>query len=214
MKGYQRSAQHFMFAHGINFFSYENSEIMIQIEKNVAKLLTQIRFNKMITNDFKNFKELSSIDNIRYDLKKEDFEVAFKKLVKYLDSVSSYVGVLDKRFPIHILTQKKIIPKKPSEIKLEFMQKNTFVLKTISKRQIGQFSLTKTFVDDYVGMAKRYKTLDNIFRQIDVIIPTKDNLLVTSLKINDQSRSIIVEFFTKLRIDITQLPVQDQSEIS
>jgi len=92
-----------------------------------------------------------------------------------LGSVSSYVGVLDKRFPIHISTQKKSIPKKPGTVKLEFLQKNSFILKTTSNRQIGRFSLTSMFVSRYISMAKRHQISDNIFRQIEVIVPTKEN---------------------------------------
>ena len=173
LKGYQESAQHFMFAHGINYFSYENSEIMDHLDKNIKSVLTQIRFHKLNSKEFKNFKDLSSMQNLSSEMKKEGYDKSLGRLVSYLGSVLSYVGVLDKRFPIHILTQKKIIPKKPGTVKLEFLQKNSFILKTTSNRQIGQFSLTSMFVSQYVKMAKRYNISDNIFRQIDVIVLTK-----------------------------------------
>jgi hypothetical protein len=214
MKGFHRSAQHFMFAHGITFFSYENSEIMLQLDKKIAKLLAQVRFHKMISNDFKNFKELSLMKNIRPDLKKDDFDDANEKLDSYLNSVLSYVGVLDKRFPIHILTQKKTIPKKPGEIKLELLRRNSFIMKTLSNWQIGQFSLPATFVSDYIRMANKHKTIDDIFQQIDVIVPTKDNLLISNLRINKQSRSDVIDFFTKPLPDITQIYAQLHQDLS
>jgi len=214
LKGYQESAQHFMYSHGINFFSYENSEIMDHLDKNIHGVLTQIRFQKLNSRDFKTFKDLASMQNIPSDVKKEGFDRNLSRLITYLSSVSSYVGVLDKRFPIHILTRKKNTPKKSGEVKLQFLQRNSFVLKTMSNRQIGQFSLPSMFVSRYISMAKRQNIIDNIFRQIDVIVPTEENLFVINFRINEQYRSVIIGFFEKNRHDITQIQSALQEQLS
>jgi hypothetical protein len=212
MKGYQQSAQHFMFAHGINFFSYENSEIMERLAKKIAGLLTQIRFQKMKTDDFKNFRELLSINNIPQNLKKDDFKKAHDKLVSYINSVNSFVGVLDRRFPIHILTEKKTIPKKPGKINLEIMQVNSFKMKTQAKRQIGQFSLPRTFISDYLRVAKKQGSGESAFQQIDIIASVKDNLVVINFKIDETSRSNILTLFKQQIYDRTQLPSLESTE--
>jgi hypothetical protein len=201
-----------MFAHGINFFSYENSEIMERLAKKIAGLLTQIRFQKMKTDDFKNFRELLSINNIPQNLKKDDFKKAHDKLVSYINSVNSFVGVLDRRFPIHILTEKKTIPKKPGKINLEIMQVNSFKMKTQAKRQIGQFSLPRTFISDYLRVAKKQGSGESAFQQIDIIASVKDNLVVINFKIDETSRSNILTLFKQQIYDRTQLPSLESTE--
>lgn len=192
MKGFKRTAETLMFAHGINYFSYENSAIMEQIEKLVARLLKQVRHNRIVDTDYKQFRELSSLKNLRTDARKETYDAALEKLTRYLSSVSSYVGVLDKRFPIHILTRTKNIPRKPVEVRIERVTEKLLVIKSVKNRQYGQFSLTDSFLQDYLTFAAARKQLDQALRQIDIIVPKENTLLVLNLKIHAESRDTLI----------------------
>jgi len=193
MKGFWRTAQTLMFAHGINYFSYENSPIIEKVDILITRLLKQIQHNKVIDTDFRNLRKLSTIQYLRPEVKKANFDNALEKLTEYLVSVSSYVGVLDKRFPIHILTRKKTILKPRVEVTVESLQENSFIIKSLSKREYGQFSLTNNFLDDYLNYADKYNQLDTVLRQIDIIVPSENNLLFLNLKINEESRKSLIE---------------------
>jgi hypothetical protein len=192
MKGFKQSAETLMFAHGINYFSYENSAIMEHIEKLVSRLLKQVRHNRIIETDYKEFRDLSSLQYLRPDAKKEAYHPALEKLTRYLSSVYSFVGVLDKRFPLHILTRTKNMPKKPVEVKIERKTEKLLVIKSLKNRQYGQFSLTDSFLQDYLTFCHSRKQLDQALKQIDIIVPKDNTLLVLNLKIHAESRDTLI----------------------
>jgi hypothetical protein len=198
MKGFARNAENLMFVHGINYFSYENSAIMQEIDQLVGQFLKQIRYNQIKTTDFKFFRELSKLKEIRQEVKKQSYDYHLKNLTDSLIEVSSYVGVLDKRFPIHILTRKKNIPRSSGEVKIDRISDNSLVLKTLNNRQYGQFSLNTSFLDEYLKFAYKRKYLDNTLRQIDLIVPQENSITVFNLKISDESRKSIIDNYVKI----------------
>lgn len=198
MKGFARNAENLMFVHGINYFSYENSAIMKEVDQLVGQFLKQVRYNEIKTTDFKYFRELSKLKEIRQEVKKPSYDYHLKNLEDNLNEIRSYVGVLDKRFPIHILSRKKYIPKSSSEVKIEIISENSLLLKTKNNRQYGQFSLTPSFLEEYLKFAKQKKYLDNILRQVDLVIPKKNSLTVYNLKINELSRKAIIDKYIRI----------------
>lgn len=198
MKGFARNAENLMFVHGINYFSYENSAIMQEIDQLVDHFLKQIRYDKIKSTDFKFFRELPKLKEVRPEIKKQSYDYHLKNLNDCLSEVFSYVGVLDKRFPIHILTRKKRMPKNSGEIKIEEISDNSFILRALNNRQYGQFSMTNSFLDEYLNFAFKRKYLDNTLRQIDLIIPQKNSVTVYNMRINELSRKSLIDRYVRI----------------
>ncbi|MEM3556079.1 MAG: hypothetical protein QXF56_05150 [Candidatus Micrarchaeia archaeon] len=193
MKGFVKSAEELMFAHGISYFSYENSAIMKRISKLVNQQLKQIKFSKLVDTDFKIFKEVEQFKNLRMEVKRQNYDKVVDKINSYLLRVNSYIGVLDKNFPIHILTTNKRVPKKHKEIKLELENDTNLIIKSIKNIRFGQFSLPKHFIQAYVKFAKKQNRLSTIFKQIDLVLPIGNTMNLVNLKINDSSRKELID---------------------
>lgn len=193
MKGFAKNAENLMFAHGINYFSYENSVVMQEIDQLVGEFLNQIRYNQVISKDLICFKDLSKLNDVRTDIKKPSYDYHLNRLKENLSEVLSYVGVLDKRFPIHLLTRKKRLPKSNKDVKLEQITDNSLILKTQNNREYGQFALTNSFIEEYLKYANQGKYLDNVLKQVDLVIPQKGTMVVYNLKISESSRNTIID---------------------
>lgn len=198
LKGFQRRAEGFMFAHGINFISYENSEIMAKILVSLDKLLEQLDFSKFKSDDFRLFDDLTLIGSIRDEAKRVDFPNAYSNFTGYLNKVNSLIGVLDFKYPVHILYERSISASYAREVRLVQKKENLFILENIVKRKFGEFSFSRTFLKDYIVYAQKKGFIDNILKEIDVVQTTKDGICLRKLKIDNSSRQELITQLSKI----------------
>ncbi len=196
MKGFCHNAEALMFVHGIKYFSYENSEIMEKVRKLVEQFIGQIKFSTLMETDFPVFKDVKKFKELHAEAKKQDYDKVADKISSYLSRVNSYIGVLDKTYPIHILSLRMQNPRKQKEVKLILEGENSFVIKSLKNRQYGKFSLTPKFVQQYVRHARKNNYLNTVFMQIDVMLPYKDTLMLVHLKIENNSREELIRNLT------------------
>lgn len=192
LKGFQRRAEGFMFAHGIDFISYENSEIMAKILVLLNKLLEQLNFSKFQNEDFRLFDDLAQIGNIRDEAKRSDFSGAYSNFEEYLNKVNSLIGVLDFKYPVHILYEHGISASYARDVRLVRKKDNLFILENIVKRKFGEFSFSRTFLRDYVAYAQKRGFIDNVLTQIDIVQTTKSGIYLRKLKIDNASKQELV----------------------
>jgi len=193
VKGFDKSAQGLMYAHGINYISYENSDIVNRIFKLIEGLLKTINFSKFKSKDFKVFDELRTINQLGTELKKNNFDNALNKLQKYLSNVNSLIGVIDLKYPVNILHNRKIAASKLKKIRIKRLTNEHFFIENTAGRKYGEFSLSGNFFNGYVSYAKKNNLSDKIFTQIDIVFPHKENLEIKQLLIDPDSRNKLLE---------------------
>lgn len=193
MKGFNRSAQGLMYAHNINYLSYENSEIMEQVKKLVERLLKQVKSSKINTKDFAVFHELGNLKGLRAEAKKSDYDKAAHKLIAYVSRIKSYLGTLDRNYPIHVLSKKVRTPNKQREVKLVYDGNTGFTIKSVKDKQYGKFYLSKEFVHQYVKNAIGRGKREIVFRQIDLVLPFGEGATIIHLKVAETSRNEIIQ---------------------
>ena len=167
--------------------------MMDKISKLVNQFLKQIKFSKLSDIDFKVFKEVRLFKQLSPNSKKQDYDRVADKIENYLSGVNSYMGVLDRNFPIHILSRMKQTPKNQKEIKLLLEGNNSFIIKSVTNRRYGTFSLTKKFVKQYVTHARKNNNLDEVFSQIDILLPLNDTLNLVHLRVENTSRRELID---------------------
>lgn len=215
IKGFDKSARGFMFAHGINYISYENSEIIYKTHVLIERLLGTINFSKFQTEDFKFFNELEKMHEIRAELKKKDFDKFFSKFSKYIENINSLIGVLDLKYPVNILHKKNIRVSKSKKIKVTAIKENLFFVENTSGRKFGEFSFNKAFLKDYVSYAKRNNSLDQILNQIDIILPQKDIVEIKQFLIEENSRRVLLASLLKEKsLATNQISVKENTASS
>ncbi|MEM4097702.1 MAG: hypothetical protein QXS81_03360 [Candidatus Micrarchaeaceae archaeon] len=194
LKGFTLDAQALMYAHNINYLSYENSRVMEKILKLTNRVLKQIKFTKIITDDFVHFHALDALKTLRFEVKKADYDRVVDKLITYTNSIKSYMGTLDRNYPIHVLSEKIRTPKGRHEIRLVYDTNSRFTIKSLKNREYGEFSLPKNFVYHYVEDANKHNKNDLIFAQLDLILPSEDNgISVVHLKVEENSKKKIIQ---------------------
>lgn len=214
LKGFQRRAEGFMFAHGIDFISYENSEIMAKILVLLDRLLEQLDFSKFQSDDFHLFDDLSQIGNIHDEAKRSNFINAYNDFTNYLNKVNSLIGVLDFKYPVHILYEHGISVSYAREVRLVQKKENLFILENIVKRKFGEFSFSRTFLKDYVAYAQKRGSIDSILKEIDVVQTTKDGICLRKLKIDNNSKQELITQLLKISENQTEEAVPTEEVAS
>ena len=212
LKGFQRKSEGFMFAHGINFISYENSDIMTKIFKRLEELLAQINFSKLKKEDGALFEKLDQIVNIPKKAKRQKFNRAYEEFTKYINKVNSLIGVLDFKYPIHILYERNVSASYTRKLNIIQKKDNLFILENTAKRKFGEFSFSKTFLRDYIHYAKKRNFLDNIFTQIDVVQVKGDAITLRKLRINPESKQQLISQLKTAKQEIEENE-EDNSDV-
>lgn len=189
IKGFQKSAEGFMFAHGINHISYKDSDIITKLFERIEDLLDKLTFYRFEKDDFRLFNNLETISNIQQVLRKRGFDNSYNNLISYLARVNSLIGVLDRKYPIHILYEKSISASLFRRVELEPKKEGVYILKNNAGRKFGEFSLSTSFINEYVRYAKKQEIADAIFKQIDVVINYKGTWEIRQLLIEEASRN-------------------------
>lgn len=208
VKGFQLKAQGLMFAHGINFISYENSEIMNKIFELAEDLLKTLNLTKFERGDYRNLKDLDTIKDLRGELQKRSFNTSLTALLNYISGLDSLIGILDLRFPVHILYAKQVKVDLSKEVKIELDRKNKFILKSVSGRKYGEFSISTSFLTEYLKYSKNKDRLDSTIKQIDVIVNRKGRWEMKQLLINQENREKLIKQFLPEKM---QLLVEDNT---
>lgn len=206
LKGFQRKSEGFMFAHGINFISYENSEIMAKILTLLDGLLEQLDFSKFQDADFRLFDDLEQVKNIDNEAKRANFDTAYNNFLEYLNKVNSLIGVLDFKYPVHILYENTVSASYLKEVRIVRKKDNLFMLENVVKRKFGEFSFSRTFLKDYLLYAQRHELLDKVIRQIDVVQVNKDSFTLRKLRIAEDSRRELIN-------QLINIPVTPEPEV-
>lgn len=192
LKGFQKRAKGLMFAHGINFISYENSEIMAKVLVLLDGLVEKLDFSKFQDTDFKLFDDLTQIDNIRAEAKRSGFDTVYNNFMDYLNKVNSLIGVLDFKYPIHILYEHSVSASYAREVRIVHKKDNLFILENTAKRKFGEFSYGRTFLKEYISYAQKRGFLGKILTEIDVVQVTKDAFTLRKLRIDPTSKQELI----------------------
>jgi hypothetical protein len=175
--GFKQSAAGLMFTHGINYISYENSEIMMKFEKLIENILNEIKLANIETRHFKIFRNIDSLEEIPRELVNTNFYEELNRLSAYLNGVNSIIGVLDLRFPVHILYEKKVTASTIREVYIAPSRSGSFILVNDGHRKFGEFTFVdQFFISKYVKYAQKKGFIDKIFRQVDIVVKDKTSL--------------------------------------
>lgn len=203
IKGFQKPAEGFMFAHGINYVSYENSEIVAEIFKHIEDVLDKINFAQFKNEDFKNFHSIEALSNIRSNLRAEGYSNSLDSLNNYLKKISSLIGVLDGRYPVSILYKNKVSVSRNRPVKIIQRNEGKYFLENTGNRKFGEFSLSKNFLKEYIQYAKKNEILDKIFHSVDIVFADKDAIEIRKFKISSNSRNDLIQQLTGDAINVT-----------
>lgn len=204
IKGFQQSATGLMYAHGINYISYENSLIISKFERYIEKILDNIRLIDIKTDDFRLFSNIDLLPNVNEHLIKRNYFRSVENLLSYLNRVNSIIGVLDLRFPLHVLYEKKVTASLSREVKIVLHEGNSFILTNDAGRKFGEFTfMNSTFITKYIKYARKKGFEDTIFKQIDIIVKNKsrtgrDLWSIRQLLIKEGARQDIISHFQPL----------------
>lgn len=205
-KGFQKSAEGFMFVHGINYISYQNSDVIAKFFVLIDSILDQLNFSKFTSDDFRQFNDLNTLENVRDEIKKRGFNRSLSDFISYLNKVNSIVAVLDRKYPIHILYEKGVFASLFKQVQLEPVRDGVYILQNVAGRKFGEFSLSTTFIKEYINYATKKDILDSIFKQIDIIISYKGAWEIRQLLIENTSRE---RLFNAINPTPTQEPTGD-----
>jgi len=195
VKGFNKQAEALMFVHGINYISYENSEIIATIMEYMDTILEKLKFPKFEKNDFRLFENIDTLLEVRGEIRKSMFEESVRTLIDYLDRVDSIMGVLDRKYPIHILYKRKVSADKFKKVRIVKRKENLYIIENIALRKYGEFSLTPEFIENYIKYANKRGILERIFRQIDIISLNKGVWEMKQLIIDNASREELIQNF-------------------
>lgn len=187
MRGFDRSAEGLMFAHGIFPVSYENNYLMGRISKLAETILNRVRFSKMTASDFVSFRETDTLEALRTELRKPGYEEGVRRLRARLLSTNSHIGVLDKRFPINVLSSKKTVPKHGMQVRLLLLAATAIKIVSTTNRDYGQFSVSRYFLRAYV----RHQPVAAL-RNLDLIVRRPEGIRLVQLRVTDESRNSLV----------------------
>lgn len=195
-KGFQKSAEGFMFVHGINYISYQNSDVIANFFVLIEALLDQLNFTSFVQDDFKQFNDLATLENVRGELKKQRYDTSLRSFTSYLNKVNSIIGILDRKYPIHILYEKGVFASLFKQAQIEPVKNDVYILQNTAGRKFGEFSLSSTFIKEYINHATKKNILDSIFKQIDIVIFYKGAWEIRQLLIEEASRQRLFNLTT------------------
>ena len=161
--GFRRNAQALMWTHGIYFISYENSPIFDEINKKIDAVLKKIDYSSLDKDDIKKLDTLESFKSIKDNARKEGYGISIDNLINLLNPIKSYLGILDRLWPVHFLYKAKSELKpslKTRESKVIIEDNKVIVKRTLHKnsQNLGFFTLPKYFLEEYKKIAEKKKT--------------------------------------------------------
>ncbi len=190
LNGFARSAEAFMFAHGIFPISYQKNYPMERLNKLMNGVLANIRVTKFRVQEFKYLTKYSELPKLPDTLQKKEYLKRLTSLNEYLDKVNSYIGVLDNMYPISILSTKRNIPRHGNVVKLERENEMVIKIKSSGNREYGTFTLSSEFLNGYI---KRARTDEKILSKIDLLIHRKGTVSIAQLAISKESRETLLK---------------------
>ncbi|MFA5856690.1 MAG: hypothetical protein WC867_04995 [Candidatus Pacearchaeota archaeon] len=190
--GFQRNAQALMWTHGIYFVSYENSAILEDICKKIDILLTKIDFKSLTKEDLKKITSLEKLKEIRYSLKKENYDSVYDKLIKTFSPTKSYFGILDGMWPVHVLTKNKANLRPTLKIKkCSCIENNNQIIikKSTNKNStnLGFFALPDYFLKEYRKISE--KKNKKILYDLTLYVPQKNKIFPYYIELQELSNN-------------------------
>lgn len=192
MKGYEKPAQAFMYAHGINYISYQNSTTILNMFKISEQLQGEINFSKFTQKDFEDFKSLSDIGKLRKPLKKDNFLKTYTKFEKFIKLLNSHIAIIDNKFTVNILHKGRLSASWFRSPNIEHETDGKFILKNNKDKTIGEFSLPKYFLKEYVTYAQKKGKLATIFQDFNIIISHNESFEVKTMHVSETSRTNMI----------------------
>ncbi len=164
-KWFLDSAKWLLYTHGINFISYNESKIFKDLEDKYSEILKLFKYENFKPWDMKKFfdkansvNDLSSIDT---RLVKQGYSEKLAEISDYITNIRSYIGVLDNRFTVNILTLRNKEEKRLFEFgkhsSLYYAWKWRFEIRTKKWKTVkAEFYLPESFFEKY------YKNVVNV----------------------------------------------------
>lgn len=186
LTGFSKPAIEYCWAQGIYPISYENNPIILKMMSNFKKLSNEVRItdlSKGVKKSFKNksLDELYKIVDNKAKYKNFDKKLGF--IIKELDNIYSYFGMLNGRFVCNIISNTKLLDEYKDE-KLIVKYRDIFKLYTTNNVFLGYFSLPNQFLSIYLQSIKNIKKM---FGYIDIFFTDKQNLNVRKFLFETQS---------------------------
>ena len=194
LRGFRKSAEQFMFAQGISFVIYENNPFINQMYDTVEQIIRNIDFSRLKKEDEKKFRDIELFKKISQACRKDKFDEHLTKLEKQLERTRSFVGVLDGRYTINIISKSNRLSTYSGKIKLKRLSDNIIQLRDKKNNPLGVFSLSKQFIN-YV--LKKDKYYEKTFSFVDVIINKKSLVKISRLEIDKPKKESLKEIPTK-----------------
>ena len=188
LRGFKKSAEQFMFAQGVSFVIYQNNPFINQIYDTIEDIVRNIDFNNINKKDEQKFRDINLIGELNNSSKKEDFQEHLDKLNKQLEKTRSFLGTLDGRYTINIISKNNKLSTYTGKIKLKRLSDNIIQLRDKHNNPLGVFSLSKHFIN-YV--LKKDKYYEKIFSFLDIIINKKDLVKISRLNIDKPNKEAL-----------------------
>jgi hypothetical protein len=190
LRGFRKSAEQFMFAQGISFIIYENNPFISQMYNNIEHLIKHVNFDKLTKEDEKKFRDFNLFKKINPSCRKERFDEFLTKLEKQLDRIRSFVGMLNGRYTVNIISKNNKLVSYTGKIRLKRIAENILELRTKDNKLLGVFSLSKHFIN-YV--LKKNEYYENSFSFLDIIINRRGMIKIARLEIEKSAKEKLKE---------------------
>ncbi|MCX8193755.1 MAG: restriction endonuclease [Candidatus Pacearchaeota archaeon] len=188
LNGFSKNAEEYMYAQGIYPITYENNSEIIKIYRKFSGLVNSIEVRNLKVSDKKYFKNLDNLPKISEDAKKKEFNRKYNKLISYLGSINSYLGMLGGKYIVNIITKKDFTKINPSLIyNLDYSKR--FIIKG-KRSNLGEFSLSKQFIKYYLADKNNFS---KVFSYMDIFILDKEKGFIAKLKFSENSINEIMQ---------------------
>ncbi|NMB67105.1 hypothetical protein GYA25_03540 [Candidatus Woesearchaeota archaeon] len=164
LKGFEQKAQAFLWAHGISFISYENSPLFDKLNSLLENFWKEVYKQPDIKKvDFSKITDINDIkEAIPDNLKKINFDKKFEKINRYLNSINSFIGLLDNRFVINLIANKKKLNRGADHLFFDIVTKGNsatieLFYKKESKKPFGFITLPTHFYKQYQKYSEKCK---------------------------------------------------------
>jgi len=194
LRGFRKSAEQFMFAQGISFVIYENNPFIYQMYDSIEHLIKNIDFNRLIKDDEKLFRDFQLFKKISQSCKKEKFNFFLTKLENQLNRTRSFLGILNGKYTINIISRNNKLASYTKKIKLKRIAENIIEIRSLNNKPLGVFSLSKHFIN-YV--LKKDEYYENSFSFLDMIISRKGAIKISHLEIEKSQKEKLKEISNK-----------------